>query len=88
MKHAVGVPVFFPSRPKFPSGGGVAQSAGVVLRVRNIVKKDHLPATRYSSTGGELGPQRERAKFPSGQRGARGSVRGVGFSWIATLRSQ
>ena len=29
---------------------------------------------------GELAPRRERNKFPSGQRGARGSGRGVGFS--------
>ena len=53
-------------RAKFPSGGGVARSAGVVLRVRDDVYKikDHLPAARYSSTGGELRPRRERNKVP------------------------
>ena len=32
--------------------------------------------------------RKKRSKFPSGQRGARGSVRGVGFLWIAMLRPQ
>ena len=50
---------------------------GVVLRIRNIVKKDHLPATRYSSMEpptefinsagpgrGELAPRQKQNKVP------------------------
>ena len=36
MTRAIGAPVFLSSRTKFPSGGGVVRSAGVVLRIRNV----------------------------------------------------
>ena len=72
-------------RTKFPSGGGVARSAGVVLRIRNDKKKTTSPLRGTP-------PQEENLpRFccsPSSPL-ARGVPAGRGVVlWIVSLRSQ